>query len=264
MMDAVKITVLNDNTAGRNCLAEHGLSFYIETPAPYLFDTGFSEIFLENARRLKVDIKKVENVVLSHGHDDHSGGLRYLKSKTLVGHPDLFMKRYRKSNHTPLGILFDAEEAVVNYQYKLKLSKIAVQLDQRSWFLGEIPRVTPFESKTTAFVDQEGKDDFVNDDSGMAILTSKGLVVISGCAHAGIGNMILHARNITGVDKIYAIIGGFHLVADDELTRQTIQFLKNMKVEKVMPSHCTQFPALVSLYKEFGFIQVKSGNVIVF
>ncbi len=263
-METVKITVLNDNTAGRNCLAEHGLSFYIETPVPYLFDTGFSDLFLENARRLKIDIDKIENVVLSHGHDDHTGGLRFLKNKTIIGHPEIFMKRYRKSNHSPLGILFSTEEAENLYYFKLQLNTEALKLDSRTWFLGEISRITSFESKTTAFVDQNGNDDFVNDDSGMAILTSKGLVVVSGCAHSGIGNMVLQARKVSGIDKIYAVIGGFHLVADDELTRQTIGFLKEMKVEKVMPSHCTQFPALVALYKEFGFIQVKSGNVIVF
>jgi len=262
-MNVVKITILNDNTAGRNCLAEHGLSFFIETPEPYLFDTGFSDLFLENARRMNINIDKVEKVVLSHGHDDHTGGLRFLKNKTLIGHPGIFMERYRKSNLTPLGILFSKADAETQHHFKLQLTANPLQLDSRTWFLGEVPRITSFESKTTAFVDQNGNDDFVNDDSGMALLTSKGLVVVSGCAHSGIGNMIIHAREVTGIENIYAVIGGFHLVADDELTHQTIDFLKKMKVEKVMPSHCTQFPALVALHKEFGFIQVKSGNVIV-
>lgn len=263
-MKPLRITVLNDNTAGRYCLSEHGLSFFVETPVPYLFDTGFSDLFIENAQRLGVDLNRAETIILSHGHDDHTGGLRFLSYKTIVGHPALFMTRYRKSNQTSLGILFDQKSAEDQYHYRLKLTSEPLQLDERSWFLGEIPRATSFEALSTPFVNQHGQDDYVPDDSGMAVATEKGLVIISGCAHSGICNMIIRAQQITGIENVHAVIGGFHLVNDDDLTRQTIDFLKQLGVEKVMPSHCTLLPALTALYQAFGFIQVKSGNIILF
>lgn len=262
-MNQLKITVLNDNTAGRFCLAEHGLSFLLETPHKYLFDTAFSNVFIENALRLKVDLDTVETVVLSHGHDDHSGGLRFLRSKKVVAHSDIFKSRYRKKNNTPLGIPFSRQEAETIFGHSFDLSKKPVQLDGHTWFLGEIPRITSFETSETAFVDENGFDDCIPDDSGMVVKTSNGLVVVSGCAHSGICNMVLHACEVTGTEKVHAVVGGFHLVNDDERTRKTIDFLKKRNIMKVMPSHCTMLPALSAFHREFGFVQVKSGNIIV-
>lgn len=261
-MSIVKITILNDNTSGRKCLAEHGLSFVVETTEKILFDTGHSDVFIENANRIGVNLDEIKTVVISHGHDDHTGGLRFLSNKEIIGHPSIFMKRFRKRDNTPLGMMFSREEAVSKYGYKLRLSSSPMKIADKVWFMGEVPRLTDFESQSTQFVDENGTDDFIPDDSGMVIESRNGLIVISGCAHSGICNMIKHAKNITNVEKIYAVIGGFHLLGNDEQTSKTISFLKTEGVENVMPSHCTMFPALTEFYREFGFTQVRSGNVI--
>jgi 7,8-dihydropterin-6-yl-methyl-4-(beta-D-ribofuranosyl)aminobenzene 5'-phosphate synthase len=263
-MKQLKITVLNDNTAGRFCLAEHGLSFWIESTEKYLFDTSTSDLFLENARRIGIDINNTNTVVLSHGHDDHTGGLRYLKNKIIVAHPDVFMNRYRKSNASPLGFPFSRDEAENQFEFQLQFHQEPFKLDATTWFLGEIPRNNDFEAKETPFIDENGNDDFVPDDSGMAVVTKNGLVVISGCAHSGICNMIEHARQATGVDKVFGVIGGFHLTQNNEQTQRTIKYFQQLAVEKVMPSHCTALPALAAFHKAFDFVQVKSGNTIIF
>lgn len=246
--------------AGRWCRAEHGLSFLIGADQTVLFDTGSSDLIGYNAAVLNIDLQKIDTVVLSHGHDDHTGGLMLFQGRKVVCHPDVFLKRYRKSNHTELGIKWAEEE--VRSKFRLVTDRNPVRLSGQIYFLGEIPRVTEFESKTTAFQKEDGSDDFVRDDSGLAIVTSKGLVVVSGCAHSGICNMTAHAQKVTGINDVHMVIGGFHLQNDDDLTRQTIGWLKSMKVEQVMPSHCTSFSAQTAIFQSFRFLPVKSGNII--
>lgn len=259
-MQKLKITVLNDNTAGRRCRAEHGLSYLIEADRTVLFDTSSSNLIEYNAKILDIDLQQIDTIVLSHGHDDHTGGLMLFEGQQLICHPDTFLKRYRKSNHTELGIKWT--EAEIKRRFNLKTSRKPVQLSEQIYFLGEIPRLTDFESKQTAFLKDDGTDDFVMDDSGLAIVTSKGLVVVSGCAHSGICNMTAHAMKVTGIEKVHLVIGGFHLQSDDAITQRTIDWLKSMNVEQVIPSHCTSFSAQTAIYKHFRFLPVKSGNII--
>ncbi|BBE18928.1 7,8 dihydropteroate synthase [Aquipluma nitroreducens] len=259
-MQKLKITVLNDNTAGRWCRAEHGLSYMIEADFTVLFDTSSSDLIAYNAKILNIDLQQIGTIVLSHGHDDHTGGLSLFEGQQLVCHPDTFLKRTRKSNGTELGIKWSEDE--IRSEFDLVLSRDPIQLSGQIYFLGEIPRLTEFESKTTAFEKADGTDDFVLDDSGLAIVTSKGLVVISGCAHSGICNMTAHAMKVTGIEKVYLVIGGFHLQSDDATTQKTIDWMKSMQVEQVIPSHCTSFSAQAAISKSFRFVPVKSGNTI--
>jgi 7,8-dihydropterin-6-yl-methyl-4-(beta-D-ribofuranosyl)aminobenzene 5'-phosphate synthase len=256
----LKISVLNDNTAGRWCRAEHGLSFLIESDCTILFDTSSSDLIAYNAQILNIDLQKIDTIVLSHGHDDHSGGLQLFKGQKLICHPDSFLKRYRKSNNTSLGIKWTQDE--IERRFDLQTSRDPVQLSEQVFFLGEIPRLTGFESQKTAFKKADGSDDFVLDDSGLAIVTNKGLVVVSGCAHSGICNMTAHAMKVTGIADVHMIIGGFHLQNDDSVTKLTIEWMKAMHVDQVIPSHCTAFPALAAISKTYKFMPVKSGNVI--
>ncbi len=257
----LKITILNDNLSGRWCRAEHGLSYLIEADRTILFDTGASELISYNAQILNIDLQKIETIVLSHGHDDHTGGLMLFSGNKLICHPDTFLKRYRKQNQTPLGIKWDEDE--IASKFKLQTSRHPIQLSDQIFFLGEIPRINDFESKKTAFQKADGTDDFVMDDSGLAIITSKGLVVVSGCAHSGICNMTAYAIKVTGIEKVHLVIGGFHLLNDDEITQMTIDWMKTMQVEQLIPSHCTSFSAQVAILNSYRFIPLKSGNVIV-
>lgn len=259
-MEKLRITILNDNVAGRWCRAEHGLSFLVEADETVLFDTGSSDLIGYNAKILNIELQQIRTIILSHGHDDHTGGLMLFEGQKLVCHPDSFLRRFRKSNQTELGMKW--KETEISSRFELIASREPIRLSEQIFFLGEIPRKTSFESRSTAFQKADGSDDFVLDDSGLAVVTSKGLVVISGCAHSGICNMIAHAIKVTGLEKVHLVIGGFHLQNDDELTQTTIEWMKSMKVEQVVPSHCTAFPAQTTFYKNFPFIQAKSGNVI--
>ncbi len=256
----LKITILSDNVAGRRCRAEHGLSFLVEADTTVLFDTGSSDLIGYNAQILNVDLQQIETIVLSHGHDDHTGGLMLFEGQQLICHPDAFLKRHRKSNHTELGIKWLEEE--IRKRFKLTTSRGPVRISEQVYFLGEIPRETSFESRSTAFRKADGTDDFVMDDSGLAVVTPKGLVVISGCAHSGICNMTAHARKVTGIEIVHLVIGGFHLQNDDQLTQTTLEWLKMNQVEQVVPSHCTGFSAQVAFLRSYPFIQAKTGNVI--
>lgn len=259
-VETLKISVLSDNVAGRWFRAEHGLSFLIEADETLLFDTGSSDLIASNAQLMGIDHTKIKTIVLSHGHDDHTGGLNLFSGCKLVCHPEAFLKRYRKSDGSTLGIRWNEND--IRQKFDLVTSVDPVRLSERIWFLGEIPRLNDFESQKTAFRKEDFSDDFVMDDSGLAIATAKGLVVVSGCAHSGICNMIAHARKVTGVEKIRAVIGGFHLQDDDAITSKTIEWMKANEVLQVMPSHCTSLQAQAAILQHYKFRQIKSGNVI--
>jgi 7,8-dihydropterin-6-yl-methyl-4-(beta-D-ribofuranosyl)aminobenzene 5'-phosphate synthase len=258
----MKITVLNDNAPGKGCLAEFGLSYLIEADRSVLLDTGITDIFIQNAVRLNISLDDVDTIVLSHGHYDHGNGLQYLRAKKLICHPDVFMRRYNKKDNSYIGLNLTEEDA--RRKFDIIFSRTPYNISPEIIFLGEIPRYNDFEAQITHFKDDTGADDFVPDDSALAITTSKGLVVISGCAHAGICNTIDYAREVTGISTIHAVMGGFHLRSDNEQTRQTIDYLKKLKVEKVYPSHCTALPALAKFYEAFNIHQVLTGDYFYF
>lgn len=258
----ITLTVLAENTAGKNCLAEHGLSYLIEADQTVLFDTGASDLFLRNAQKLQIDMDSLETVVLSHGHDDHTGGISFLKNKKLIAHPDLFVGRFRKTDQTPLG--FPMQKATAEQNFELVLTRGPLQISEQIWFLGEVPRLNDFEAKETAFRLADGSDDWMMDDSALAITTPQGLIIVSGCAHAGICNTVEHAISTTQQQNVLAIIGGFHLKANDQLTRTTIDYLKKRKVRQVIPGHCTMLPALCAFYAEWNFVPLRTGNVLRF
>ncbi len=258
------IYILTENTAGGKFLAEHGLSYLVEIDnEKILFDTGHSDVFLKNAAKLKIDIQnEVKTVVLSHGHWDHGNGLKHLKDKILITHPDSFSKRFRKANHTVVGLELTRNQ--IEKQFTLKESKTSQQLAKSLFFLGEIPRNNDFESRSTSFEFDDSSDDFILDDSALAAIVNNELVVITGCSHSGICNICEHAKKVTGINKIKAVIGGFHLKNQDELTLKTIDYFKDNKIEKLLPSHCTALPALALFHSTFKTEQVKTGMVFRF
>lgn len=257
----MKLTVLNDNAPGR-LASEHGLSFLIEDKKKILFDAGPSDIIMRNADKAKIDIDSIETVVLSHGHYDHGNGLAYLKNKNLICHPEAFIKRYRKKDHTYIGLPFNEKEAAK--RFNLTIKKEPYFINDQMLFLGEIPRINSFEAKETPFEKHDGSDDFVLDDSGLAVITENGVIVISGCGHAGIVNMIEHAKNVTGKNIVHAVIGGFHLKNAYGVTEKVIDYMKKEKIRHIYPSHCTALPALAQFYNAFGITQLKSGEVLHF
>lgn len=257
------ISILTDNNPGVKTSAEHGLSYLVEHDGKrLLFDTGQSDMFLKNARIMGLDLLKVDIIVLSHGHFDHGNGLENLSGRTLLCHPACFVKRYRKAGHSYIGLKNSKDE--LTKKFTLITSSAPYQITEKIIFLGEIPRVTDFESKETPFVLEDEIPDFVVDDSAIAVLLDEGLFVITGCGHAGVVNTLEHAKNVTGESRIYGIMGGFHLKKDDRQTNETISYLKNNGVKHIHPSHCTALPALSAFYQVFKIKLIKTGDILNF
>ncbi|MBN1416111.1 MAG: MBL fold metallo-hydrolase [Bacteroidales bacterium] len=257
------ISVLTDNMPGTRTEAEHGLSYLIEFEGKkLLFDTGQSNLFLKNAEIMSVDTTNIDMIILSHGHFDHGDGLPYLSGGKLLCHPECFVKRYRKVDHTYIGLINTQDE--LEEKFELITSSAPFYISEKIVFLGEIPRLTDFESKHTSFIFEDGSPDFVMDDSAVAMILDRGLFIITGCGHAGIVNTLEHARIVTETKKLYGIMGGFHLKAADRQTEETIRYLKESGITYVYPSHCTDEPALSLFYKSFPSIPVKTGDIFNF
>jgi 7,8-dihydropterin-6-yl-methyl-4-(beta-D-ribofuranosyl)aminobenzene 5'-phosphate synthase len=259
----VNLSVLSEVRAMDGFGSEHGLSFLIEVDQKrILFDTGASGLFKNSASKLGIHLDEIDLIVLSHGHWDHGDGLQYMEGIPLICHPGCFVKRYRKSGGDYLGLSLTEKEA--GKRFDLQTSPRPVLISEHLWFLGEIPRWNGFEAKSTKYILEDGTEDFILDDSGMVCVTDHGLVVISGCAHAGICNVVEKAMAVTGVSKVAAVIGGFHLRAFNNQVRRTISYLKNLGVEQVIPSHCTFDPALEEFHKMFGKNELQTGMCLVF
>jgi len=258
------IYILNDNRPKTPYGSEHGLSWLIEAGGErVLFDTGPSDIFLRNAEKMGLSLKDVDKVVLSHGHYDHGNGLPWLQRdppRQLICHPAAFDPKYHRGSRTWLGLPLTREEA--ERIFDLVATRDPYQVTEKILFLGEIPRRNDFESKHTAFATGDGSPDFMADDSGIAVTTSRGLVVITGCGHAGICNTVARAREVTGEERVVAVMGGFHLKEDDEVTRKTVRWLAENGVEAAFPSHCTELPALARFYEHFKNTFIRSGDMI--
>ncbi|HUX55381.1 MAG TPA: MBL fold metallo-hydrolase [Bacteroidales bacterium] len=254
------ISVLTDNHPGSHTPAEHGLSYLIEYDGKrLLFDTGQGDMFLRNAEAMKISMTNIDMVILSHGHFDHGNGLGYLSGSRMICHPGCFVKRYRKSDHTYIGLKNSKEE--LSLLFSLITSAEPYKISEKIFFLGEIPRLTGFESRTTSFIFEDGMPDYVMDDSAITLILPEGLFVVTGCGHSGIVNTLEYAKKVTGINRLYGIMGGFHLKEINHQTKETIRYIKENKLKHVLPSHCTDLPALSAFYESFGMALVKTGNI---
>jgi 7,8-dihydropterin-6-yl-methyl-4-(beta-D-ribofuranosyl)aminobenzene 5'-phosphate synthase len=276
---ALRITTLSENTAGMgDFLGEWGLSILIETDnSKILLDTGTSISAARNAETLDIDLGKIDKIVLSHGHYDHTGGLREIlrivkKKIEIIAHPDVWQAKYHIRKDDPerfIGIPFRQEE-LESLGARFSLTKQPVEIAENIGTTGEIPMVTEYETIDAGlFVKQDSnfQPDQVMDDRAVIIKTEKGLVIILGCAHRGMINTIYHAQKITGIVEIQAVIGGSHLIgASEERLWQSITALKELGVQKLGLCHCTDLPVISILSQEFGenFIFNKAGKVIEF
>jgi 7,8-dihydropterin-6-yl-methyl-4-(beta-D-ribofuranosyl)aminobenzene 5'-phosphate synthase len=262
-----KITVLCENLVGRLVGAgEHGFSAFVETDrGDYLFDTGSGHSVVANSLVLKKDLRTIRRIFLSHGHYDHTGGLpEVLKLKGNVDvhvHPDVFIDRIHiiqeegEEKKRFVGLPFKKrylEFLGAHFLY----NKDYIEVEKGIFLTGEVPRKTPFEKPDPRlFSEMDGKitQDIFLDDQSLILDTKKGLVVILGCAHSGMINILDHVIDKTGKEKFYAIMGGTHLdFLTPEQLEESIKSLKKMEIERIGISHCTGMRAAFRLHQEFG------------
>jgi 7,8-dihydropterin-6-yl-methyl-4-(beta-D-ribofuranosyl)aminobenzene 5'-phosphate synthase len=244
----MKITILCENEVSDiGFLAEWGFSAFIQTKdINILFDVGYSGVYKHNAKKIGVELENTDFIILSHFHNDHTRGLQFhnFKShKKVVMHPQILEK------------LDQNESKKINSDFEVILSKKPFEFSKDIFYLGEIPRCNDFEKGVV-------EEDEMLDDSAIAIKTDKGIVVVSGCSHSGICNICEYAKKITN-QKLYAVIGGFHLFEDDMPAVQgAIEYFKKERPSYLLPMHCMDFYTKNKFYNIFGCKKYSSGDVI--
>jgi 7,8-dihydropterin-6-yl-methyl-4-(beta-D-ribofuranosyl)aminobenzene 5'-phosphate synthase len=259
----LKVLVDNNTLIDRYFEGEPGVSYYIEDgDSRILFDVGYSDLFIKNGEKMGIDFFNLDYLVLSHSHLDHTWGLEpYVKRLTeevmegrslprakLVAHPGVFNSR-TFTGEDELGITMD--QSRLEKFFEFNLSREALWLTDRLAFLGEIPRKNDFESQSPigrVLIDGVYEDDYNIDDSALVYKSDEGLVIITGCSHAGICNIIEAARALTGEMKIRDVIGGFHLQNPSErVLNKTVSYFKDLGTEKIHPCHCTDLRSKIAL-----------------
>ena len=271
----------------QSVLSEHGFSAVVRTmrdgkTGTLLFDFGFSEEGAAyNASILDTDLSRVDAVVLSHGHNDHTGGFDKLSAMMggrnipFVVHPAVFRSpRYLKMPGD-MKIFFsplDRKQIAASGLRLVESTTPYPLLEDAVLYLGEIPRKTDFEKGfPIAHYQEDGKEkwDPIEDDTSIVMrLKNKGLVVLSGCAHAGIVNTVQYAKEVTGIDKVHVIMGGFHLSGSlfEAIIGRTIDELKKLDPDYLIPCHCTGRKAVMEIEKAMPdkFIMNMAGTRMTF
>lgn len=272
----MKITILSENylpvTMGLK--AEHGFSAFIDTGShSFLYDTGQSGICTDNARALKCDLSKASHILLSHGHIDHTGGLaEALKAcgpdAVVAGHKGIFENKFvmRADAARPgasqavfIGLPFARAFLERHLQARFELRNAVSEILPGAWLTGEVPAANDFEQIPTVFQVERGgrlvQDDFA-DDNSLVLESRGGLVVVLGCAHRGIVNILSYVK-ARFKQPVCAVIGGTHLHdASPVRNERTFAFLREFfareQTRLFAPAHCTGFAIIASFAREFG------------
>ena len=262
----LKITTLSENTADNlGLLAEWGLSILVETnEANVLLDTGQTVSVTHNAEALGIDLRKVDKIVLSHGHVDHTGGLANVlgkigKKTEVIAHPDVVDAKFSgkdEDKRKNIALPFQLQE-LEKLGAKFRLSKKPVKITADIMTTGEVPMVTDFEpmpaDRFYVKENQKWHADELNDDLALIINTKPGLIVVLGCSHHGMINTLYHAQKLTGRNTIRMVIGGCHLINSPvERVYKTINALKELKIQKIGVSHCTGQEGSAIMAQELG------------
>jgi 7,8-dihydropterin-6-yl-methyl-4-(beta-D-ribofuranosyl)aminobenzene 5'-phosphate synthase len=270
----VSITTLIDNSVGmkdleqEDLIAEWGLGVLLRGDShSILFDTGRSGFVVSNARVLGVDFRTIDTIVLSHGHLDHTGGLRKVlqeigRKVDIIAHPDVWADKYIK--------IADKKERFINIPFQrqelerlgasFNLTREPFKITENIVTTGEIPLTNDFEfvqppKNMERYIKRAGgrDDDLIMDDTSLVIDAARGLVVVLGCAHRGIINTLRQAQEVTGKQKIQAVLGGAHLHdASEDRLRFVTESLKKLDLKIIGLNHCTGQTVACRLHREFG------------
>ena len=256
----MRITTIVDNTASDDMWGEHGQAILIEKDdRVILFDTGqTAEVLRYNMGNLGISPDEIDTVVLSHGHYDHTGGLPWLLNANhyleIYGHPDVFADKYsnREGEYRYIGM--SAKDKIKERFHEVTGPQ---EIAEGITVLGEIPvkNREEWENGHRGMLRKDG-DSFVpdplKDDTAVAVEIENGIMLITGCSHSGITNIIEHAENTTG-KEVMLVIGGMHLNnAPLSVIEGTADYMKNRRF-MVMPGHCTGFNAMSLLKERLGY-----------
>lgn len=274
----MQLTVLVDNHTliDRYLVGEPGISLLVrDADVTVLLDVGYSDAFLVNARKLGRNLGEVDYVALSHGHLDHTWGLEPLaryytelaiekiphRRPTLVAHPDTFVS-VSDDEFPEFGSLMSVEKLAKHF--RLQLSVEPQRVGERLVYLGQIPRVNDFEGRRV-FGRKDGQDrgDLVPEDSALVYCSVDGLVVMTGCAHAGICNTIEYAKAVCGDSRVADIVGGLHLMSPaPEQLEGTLAYLQQLRPRRLHACHCTDLRSKIALAGVVPLEEVGCGTVL--
>lgn len=268
----------NPSTTDPDLYYEHGLSLYIELPScTILFDTGQSGNFLDNASYLHKDLSKVDYLLISHGHYDHSSGIpRLLDSKRLSHKVKMYVgqgffnpkcKQTEDGTYVPRKNPFTKEDILSANIELREMQEDTVYLNKEVMIFRNFPRTNEFELVNPNFFvykNGERQQDYFDDEIVLGIKTDKGLVLVVGCSHIGIINILTEVKKRVNM-PIYMVVGGTHLmVANEERVQKTIDAWKELGVQRIAVSHCTGRENIAQLRDCFQdkFVYNNTGNVI--
>ena len=272
MSKTIRITVLVENSVHRQGLvAEHGLSFHVQSGKhSLLFDTGQTDLAVINAETLRLPLDRVKAIVLSHGHYDHTGGvpamLEVVPEAQVYLHPAAFENKFSRNqagSSREIGMSDCVAQAIRQRAGGFIQTTGRTEIFEGVFATGEIPRATTYEDTGGAFfLDAAGTcPDPLMDDQALVIDLGRSVILLLGCAHAGVVNTLDHVQPLTGGKPVSAVIGGLHLgSASEERIQQTIARLRDAQLEMLAPAHCTGWPATPKLWQAFPEI-IRSASV---
>ncbi len=268
ILEKTTITILCENRSlgKRGIIGEHGFSALVEKDNELiLMDTGQGLGLKPNAKILNINLSDIRKIVLSHGHYDHTGGLDAFAGQKgildIYAHPDVFKPKFKGKDEGEkeerfIGLKHSPASLEKHLNAKVHLLKEFTKISNGIYFSGEIPRLTDFEQTDKRLLVKQG-DDFITDpltdDAALLIETESGPVILTGCAHSGIVNIMHHFSKKTGHMAFHAVIGGTHLgfLNSDDQLEKTMDIFDQYRLKLIAVSHCTGNEAAAACYSRF-------------